>query len=71
MEFIDNFGELIRSLRKKRGISQLHLSEVAGLDRTYISMLECNKKSPTLSTLIKIAEALEIKPSEILKRLGL
>ena len=62
-------GEEIKKTRIKLGYSQEDLASRAGVHRTYISLLERNKKSPTLDTLIKICKALEIAASKIIARM--
>ena len=62
-------GEEIKKTRIKLGYSQEDLASRAGVHRTYISLLERNKKSPTLDTLIKICKALEISASKIIARM--
>lgn len=61
-------GEVLREFRLRRGLSQEELSFRAALHRTYVSLLERNKKSPTLDALFRLAAALEVRPSAILKR---
>jgi transcriptional regulator with XRE-family HTH domain len=63
------FGENLKVYRKERNISQEEFAFRAELDRTYISGLECGKRNPTLKILIKIANALNMKPSELLMNL--
>jgi len=46
--------------RTKRGVSQTDLARVADCSVSYLSMLENNKRDPTLSTLNKIAMALNV-----------
>ena len=60
--------EELKKARGKAGLSQEELASRAGVHRTYISLLERNKKSPTLDTLIKICKALEISASKIIAR---
>jgi transcriptional regulator with XRE-family HTH domain len=60
------FGESLKNYRKERNISQEELAFKAELDRTYISGLECGKRNPTLKILVRIANALNMKPSELL-----
>ena len=59
------FGKLIQQERKAKKISQEKLAKLTGLDRTFISLIENGKRSPTLSTILKISSALEIAPSEL------
>ena len=63
------FGQILRDLRKERKISQELLAEYADLDRTYISLLERGLRQPSLDTLFKISKALNILPSELIKKL--
>jgi DNA-binding XRE family transcriptional regulator len=62
------FGQIIRELRRDRGLSQEELGFESGLHRTYVSLLERGKKSPTLTTLLQVGAALDIAPSEIVRR---
>lgn len=62
-------GETIRKLRKERGISQDVLSGLAGIARTHLSMIECGTKQANFETLCKIAEALDMKPSELIQKM--
>jgi transcriptional regulator with XRE-family HTH domain len=59
------FGEAIRSIRKQRGISQERLALMCGLDRTYISGIECGTRNPSLTNILKIAATLDVNPAEI------
>ena len=59
------FGKIIQQERKAKKISQEKLATITGLDRTFISLIENGKRSPTLSTILKISSALEIAPSEL------
>ncbi len=52
-------GEL-RRLRERANMTQEQLSFRVGLSRQYISLLELNRKSPTLNTLFMICDALGI-----------
>jgi transcriptional regulator with XRE-family HTH domain len=62
-------GVPLRKLRKQKLLSQEDLADYSKLDRKYISNLERNSQSPTLGTIIKLATALEIKPSEFIKEI--
>lgn len=58
----------IRELRKKNGLTQEHLAELAGVDYKHIQLLESkNPPSIKIKTLEKIAKALNIKPSKLLE----
>lgn len=60
-------GQTISQLRQNLGLSQEELADRAGIHRTYVSQLERGIKSPTLAVLIKIARALDTKPSRLVR----
>ena len=60
-------GEVLRAKREKLGISQEGLAERAGVDRTYVSILERGLKSPTVETLEKICNALGTLPERVIE----
>jgi transcriptional regulator with XRE-family HTH domain len=60
-------GLTIGRLRKNLSLSQEELADRAGIHRTYVSQLERGIKSPTLAVLIKIAKALDTKPSQLVR----
>ena len=64
----DAFAEVLRTLRRQRGLSQEALADATDLSRPYISQLERSLKSPSLRTLARLAEALDVSVSEILVR---
>ncbi|BCN39757.1 hypothetical protein ALDI51_30760 [Alicycliphilus denitrificans] len=55
-----NVGQAIRLCRTRRGASQSVIANRANCSVSYLSMLENNKRDPTLSTVTKIAEALQV-----------
>jgi transcriptional regulator with XRE-family HTH domain len=56
-----NFGFAIKYMRKKNTeYTQADLAKVIGVDRSYIGGLETNKRTPSLNTLIKIADNLNV-----------
>ena len=61
-------GDVLRQVREEAGLTQEKLSFEAELDRTYISHLENNHKSPTLDVLFRICDALQIPASELIAR---
>lgn len=61
-----DFGMALKEYRSRSGLSQEELAHESELDRTYISLLERNRKAPTLTTLMKIAEVLKVSPSNML-----
>lgn len=66
MQFNNNaVGKTIRNLRNKKGVSQDVLSGLAGIARTHLTMIENGTKQANFETLWKIANALDIRPSEL------
>lgn len=61
-----SFGEAVRILRKRRGFSQDEFAAVADLHRTYVGGIERGERNPTLTTIYRIARALDVSPSELL-----
>lgn len=63
------FGKVLRELRVQRGQTQETLAFESSLDRTYISLLELGKRSPTLDTILALCGALDISLSLLALRL--
>lgn len=61
------FGTRLRELRKLRGLSQESLALACDLDRTYIGGVERGERNISLLNIYKIAEALGVPASELLK----
>ncbi len=68
MDPSEAFGEALREVRSEKGLSQEAAAQACELDRSYYGALERAVKSPTLKTIWKIADALGVPPSELLKR---
>ena len=66
MTIEEAFGEVIRELRKAKQISQEKLADASNLDRSFISLLECGHKQPSLVTIFQLAKAFNISASNIL-----
>ncbi|MBR6395237.1 MAG: helix-turn-helix transcriptional regulator [Ruminococcus sp.] len=58
-------GKVISDQRKKKGMSQEVLSGLADIGRTHLSAIERGERKPTLETLFRIANALDMRMSEI------
>jgi transcriptional regulator with XRE-family HTH domain len=61
-------GKELRQAREAAEMTQEQLAFAAQLDRTYISQLEHDKKSPTLDVLFRICDALEVRLSDVIAR---
>lgn len=62
------FGRVLREYRERAALSQEDLAAAAELDRTYISMLERGTRQPTLETLFRIADALNVSASTLIAK---
>jgi transcriptional regulator with XRE-family HTH domain len=62
-------GKILREAREAAGLTQEALAHTAGVDRGYISQLERDLKSPTISMLFRLCEAMQASPSALVARL--
>ena len=58
--YLVKFGQRIRELRQKTGLSQEKFALMIGMDRTYFSSVESGKRNISLLNIKKIADGLEI-----------
>jgi transcriptional regulator with XRE-family HTH domain len=63
-------GKKIKALRRARGWRQIDLAAHAELSKTHICDLEVGRREIGLLALERIANALEVKPSELLQGIG-
>ena len=61
-------GIVVKRLRIKKGLSQEVVSGLAGIARTHLTMIENGTKKPNLETLWRIAQALDIATSELIRQ---
>lgn len=59
-------GRRINAARTSRRMTQQELAQASGLERTYISMIENGRQNLTIEAALKIANALDIQPSDLL-----
>ena len=64
---LEKIGRRIKGLREKRKLSQEALAERAGISRGYLARLETGRHEPTLTMLGKIAKALRVKTTKLLR----
>lgn len=60
-------GKNIKRIRLQNKMSQGDVCRTLSLDRAYVSNVEAGKSNPTLATIEKIAKALGVSSSELLK----
>ena len=61
MDIVKVFGTNVKRYRQALGISQEAFAEKCGLHRTYISAIECYRRSISLENVQKIADALGVE----------
>ena len=61
MDIVKVFGSNVKKYRTQVSLSQEAFAEKCGLHRTYISAIECYRRSISLENIQRIAEALNIE----------
>jgi transcriptional regulator with XRE-family HTH domain len=64
------FGQRLRILRKQKGYSQEGFALHADVHRTYLGGLERGERNPTLTILVKMAQALDVPLAKLLQGVG-
>jgi transcriptional regulator with XRE-family HTH domain len=68
-DILKRFGENLREARQRTGLSQEKLAAKAGIDRTYLGGAERGERNVALVNIVRLGEALEIAPADLLKGL--
>jgi transcriptional regulator with XRE-family HTH domain len=63
-----NIGDRIKQFRTNKGLSQKEIAISIGIDQAQYSRIESNKVEPTISSIEKIAEALEVDVVELFSK---
>jgi transcriptional regulator with XRE-family HTH domain len=64
-------GKNLRAARKQLELTQEEVAHRSGLEPAEISRIEAGKRDPRISTLEKLAEALEVEPGQLLREADL
>jgi transcriptional regulator with XRE-family HTH domain len=64
-------GDAIRDLRRTIGMSQEALADASGLDRSHMGEVERGKRNVSFLNVVRIADALNVKISDLMARAGL
>ncbi|WP_267960601.1 helix-turn-helix domain-containing protein [Sphingopyxis sp. NFH-91] len=67
MDVVQLLGKNVRKHRKLKGMTQEQLALEAEMERSYVSDLERGTRNPSVRALGRLAEALSVKPDELLK----
>lgn len=65
MNIKKDFGQRIKELRNKKGITQYQLAEMVGIDPKHMSHIETGRSFPKADLIEKFANALEIEYPEL------
>lgn len=65
---VKQFAKVLQELRHESGLSQEELAEKCNLHDRYISFLERGLRQPTITTIFKLAKALNISPSQLIEK---
>ena len=63
------FGLWVRELRHRRALTQAAVAQQAAISVTYLSEMESGHHNPTLAVILRLARALDVKPSQLVSRL--
>ncbi len=64
------FGRRLRALRTRQGVSQDDLARETDVHPTAIGRLERGSREPRLTTVLRLARGLEVRPGELVDELG-
>ncbi len=64
MDIKIKLGKRVKELRNKLGISQEELADLAELDRTYITSVECGRRNISIVNIERLAIALKVSLKE-------
>jgi transcriptional regulator with XRE-family HTH domain len=62
------YGRALRQLRSERRLSQEALAHLADLDRTYVSGIERGERNPSLTNILRLTDALDVRVSDLARR---
>ena len=62
-----NLGKNLRETRKQLGLTQEEVSQRSGVQAGEISRIESGKRDPQVSTVERLAKALDVPPGQLLK----
>jgi ribosome-binding protein aMBF1 (putative translation factor) len=65
---VQQFSQVLRQLREERGWSQELLAQRAEINRSYLGEVERGRAVPSLITVSKLANALDIRLSSMISR---
>jgi len=64
---VGDLGSNLRDARKRLGLTQEAVAERSGVHATEVSRIEAGKRDPKVSTLLRLAKAVEVPPGRLLE----
>ncbi|HEU4459742.1 MAG TPA: helix-turn-helix transcriptional regulator [Methylibium sp.] len=64
------FGQAVRELRLKRGLSQEELGAAARVERSHMGKIERGEHLPSLAVVLRLAESLSCRPGKLVDRMA-
>jgi len=64
---VGDFGKNLRAARRLAGLTQEQVAERSGVHATEVSRIEAGKRDPKISTLERLAAAVEVPPGKLLE----
>uniref|UniRef100_A0AAU6WLI7 Helix-turn-helix transcriptional regulator n=1 Tax=Chryseobacterium endophyticum TaxID=1854762 RepID=A0AAU6WLI7_9FLAO len=65
MKFLEQFGNQIKLLRKKKGLSLRELAQLCDIDHSDISKIEKGQRNIQISTILELTKGLDIHPKDL------
>jgi transcriptional regulator with XRE-family HTH domain len=69
-DLLVRFGQKVRELRQRKGVSQEKLADLCGLHRTYVSSVERGERNISLLNIAKLAAALDVQLDHLMPKDG-
>ncbi len=61
------FGEKLRTLRERRGLSQRQLSDMLGIHQSHLWRMEQGKKTPNVAMVLKVADIFGVTTDQLIR----
>jgi transcriptional regulator with XRE-family HTH domain len=61
-------GQAVRAIRDERGLSQVQVAEATGFIQAWISRVEHGRRNPSWNNVVRLADGLGVRVSELAKR---
>ena len=64
---MERFGEKLRVLRNRQGLSLRQLSNMLGVGHSYIAKMERGEKTPNVAMVLKISQIFDVSTDALIK----